>query len=84
MYNALVMPYFNYFSPVWGIIRKGLTDKLQKLRDGAARIVAFSSSSDLLDEHSWEKLGLQRLKQLAVVMYKVHNNLSPPYLCRVL
>ena len=73
MYNALVTPYFNYCSPVWSNIGKGLTDKLQKPQDRAARIVTFSSyenhSSDLWDEHGWEKLKLQRLKQLAVVMY---------------
>ena len=87
MYSALVMRYFNYCSPVWGNVGKGLFDKLQKLQNRAARIVTFSSydnhSSDLLDELGWEKLELQRLKQLAVVMYKVHNNLSPPYLCGI-
>ena len=74
MYNVLVMPYFNYCGPEWGNIGKGLTDKLQKLQNRAARIVTFSGyenqSSDLLDELGWEKLELQRLKQLAVVMYK--------------
>ena len=31
MYNALVMPYFNYCGAVWGNINKGLAEKLQKL-----------------------------------------------------
>ena len=87
MYNTLAMPYFNYSSPVWGNVGKGLTDKLQKLQNRAARIVTFSSyenhSSDLLDELGWEKLELQRLKQLTVDMYKVCNKLSPPYLCQI-
>ena len=87
MYNARVMRYFNYCSPVWGNIGKGLTEKLQKLQNRAPRIVTFSSyenhSSDLLDELGWEKLELQGLKELAVVMYKVHNNLSSPYMCRI-
>ena len=43
MYNALVMPYFNYCSPVWGNINKGLSDKLQKLQNRAARIITFSN-----------------------------------------
>ena len=82
------MPYFNYCSPEWGNVGKGLTDKLQKLQNRAARIVTFSSyenhPSDLLIELGWEKLELQRLKQLAVLMYKVHNfYLSPPYFCRI-
>ena len=66
---------------------EGLSDKLQKLQKRVARIVTFSSyenhSSDLLDELGWQKVELKRLKQLAVVMYKVHNNLSPPYLSRI-
>ena len=56
---------------------KGLSDKLQKLQNRAVTVVTFSSyknhSNDLLDELGWEKLEYQRLKQLAVVMYKVHN-----------
>ena len=78
MYNALVMPYF---------INKGLADKLQKMQNRAARILTFSNydvrSSVLLDELGWERLEYVRLKQLAVTMYKIHNNLSPSYLRRI-
>ncbi|CAH3170294.1 unnamed protein product [Porites lobata] len=60
MYNALVMPYFNYCGAVWGNINKGLADKLQKLQNRAARILTFSNydvrSSVLLDELGWERL----------------------------
>ena len=87
MYNALVMPYFNYCGAVWGNINKGLADKLQKLQNRAARILTFSNydvrSSVLLDELGWERLEYARLKQLAVTMYKIHNNLSPSYLRRI-
>ena len=76
MYNALVMPYFNCCGAVWGNINKGLADKLQKLQNDV-------SSSGLLDELSWERLEYVRLKQLAVTMYKIHNNLSPSYLRRI-
>ena len=87
MYNALVMPHFNYCGAVWGNINKGLADKLQKLQNRAARILTFSNydvrSSVLLVELSWERLEYVRLKQLAVTMYKIHNNLSPSYLRRI-
>ncbi|CAH3022130.1 unnamed protein product, partial [Porites evermanni] len=60
MYNALVMPYFNYCGAVWGNINKGLADKLHKLQNRAARILTFSNydvrSSVLLDELGWERL----------------------------
>ena len=87
MYNALVMPYFNYSGAIWGNINKGLADKLQKLQNSAARILTFSNydvrSSVLLDELGWERLEYVRLKRLAVTMYKIHNNLSPSYLRRI-
>ena len=81
VYNALVMPYFNYCSAVWGKIKKGLANTLQKMQNRAARILTFSNyevrSSVLLDELGWERLEYVRLKQLAVTMYKIHNDLSP-------
>ena len=40
MYNALVMPYFNYCSAVWGNINKGLADKLQKIQNSTESEVA--------------------------------------------
>ena len=81
------MPYFNYCSPVWDNIGKGLSDKLHLLQNRAARSVTLSNfevrSSDLLDEFSWERLENKRLKQLAVIMYKIHNILSPLYLRQI-
>ena len=87
MYNALVMPYFNYCSAVWGNINKGLADKLQKVQNRAARILTFSNYdvrlSVLLDELGWERLEYVRLKQLALTMYTIYDDLSPSYLRRI-
>ena len=74
--------------PSWSYnINKGLADKLQKMQNRAARILTFSNydvrSSVLLDELGWERLEYVRLKQLAVTMYKIHNDLSPSYLRRI-
>jgi len=43
VFNALVQPYFNYCSEVWGHCNKSLSNKLQKLQNWAARIITFSS-----------------------------------------
>ena len=40
-------------------------------------------SSDLLDGLGWERLKNFRLKQLAVLVYKIHHNLSPLYLKKI-
>ena len=42
-YSAIVMPYFNYCSTVWGNIGIGLADKIQKIQNWAARILTFSN-----------------------------------------
>ena len=87
MYKPLVMPYFNYCSAVWGNINKGLAYKLQKMQNRAAEMLTFSNyevlSSVLLDELGWERLEYVRLKQDAMTMYKIHNNLSPSYLKQI-
>ena len=65
-------------------INKGLADKLQKMQNTAARNLTFSNyevrSSVLLDELGWERLEYVRLKQLAVTMYTIYDDLSPSYL----
>ena len=38
IYNALIMPHFDYCSPIWDCLSGYLSDKLQKLQNGAARI----------------------------------------------
>ena len=43
MYEALVTPYFDYCSEVWGCMGKGLCDsRLQRLQNRAGRIITFS------------------------------------------
>ena len=39
MYEALLLPYFDYCSEVWGCLGKCLSDRLQKLQNRAARII---------------------------------------------
>ena len=87
MYNALVMPYFNYRSAVCRIISiRDQQTNFKRCRIGF-RILTFSEyevrSSILLDELGWERLEYVRLKQLAVKMYKIHDDLSPSYLRRI-
>ena len=84
IYNALIMPHFDYCSPVWDCLSGYLSDKLQKLQNRAARVITKSpfdaSSNHLLSTLSWERLSLRRKKQKAVMMYKTMNDLAPEYL----
>ena len=80
MYQALIVPYFDYSSCVWGYIGKRSPEKLQLLQNRAARIVTLSNyetlPKDLLDELSWEVLEDRKIRQLT--SSNVQNNL--PYL----
>ena len=54
------------------------------MQNSSARILTFSNydvrSSVLLDELGWERLEYVKLKQLAVTMYKIHNNIFPSWI----
>ena len=82
--NALILPYFDYCSPVWDCMSGYLSDKLQKLQNRAARVITklpFDTSSNLLlVKLKWEKLSLRRKKQKALIMYKTLNEIAPEYL----
>ena len=84
IYNALIMPHFDYCSSVWDCLSDYLSDKLQTLQNRAARVITKSSfdasSNHLLSTLSWERLSLRRKKQKALMMCKTVNDLAPEYL----
>ena len=87
MYDALVAPYFDYCSEVWGCMGKGLCDRLQRLHNRAGRIITFSDynrrSTDILQDLRWDPLEQRRSKQLAISVFKSLNNLYPESLKNV-
>ena len=82
--DEIILPHFDYCSPVWDGLSGCLSDKLQKLQNRAARVITQSpfdtSSNLLLTMLKWEKLSLRRKKQKALIMYKTLNELAPDYL----
>ena len=84
IYNGLVMPYFDYCSPLWDTCSKGLQDKSQKCHNRAARIISGASyetlSTDVLESLGWETLEKRRLRSKAILMYKILNGHSAPNL----
>ena len=57
---------------------------IQKLQNKAAGIVTSSNyqtrSKDILDDLDWEVLEDRRMRQLAILMYRITHGISPPYL----
>ena len=81
IYKALVQPYFDYCSSVWGSIGVCQSERLQKLQNRAARLITFSDlnvrSSILLGDLGWDCLEQRCSKQLAINLFKALHNLSP-------
>ena len=70
VYNALIRPHFHCCSEVWDTVRNGLSNRLQKLQNNAARVV-FGISNDTpgfeaLGMLGWESLETRRAKAKAV------------------
>ena len=73
IYKALILPYFDYCSPLWdnssGIVLK---EKLQRLQNRAARVLTGVSydtnSSELLERLNWKNLE-NRLKENLFIIY---------------
>ena len=86
IYNALVLPLFDYCDVVWGNLNQGLSDRLQKLQNRAARIITKSDYSirsiDILNKLNWDNLETRRFKHKATLMFKIRNNRAPNYLNR--
>ena len=81
IYNALILPHFDYCSIVWGNCGKTPSERLQKLQNRAARILTSSSyDADfryLLQELGWKDLITQRQIQVALMVFKALNDLAP-------
>ena len=84
IYQALILPHFDYCSSVWDELNVTLSDKLQKLQNRAARVITRSSydtsTSSLLKRLHWDDLSTRRKKLKATLMFKTIKGLSPLYL----
>ena len=80
----MVEPHFDYCSIVWGNCGKTLSEKLQKLQNRAARVFTSSSydadARYLLQQLGWKDLIAQCQIQVALMVFKALNDLTPDYL----
>jgi hypothetical protein len=81
VYNAIILPHFDYCSLVWDNCSDYLIDKLQKLQNRAARVITSKTyetrSCDVLKELQWQPLK-ERLKHKKLFfMHKIRNNKLP-------
>ena len=73
---------------VWDTTGIGLSDRLQKLQNRAARVITgreneHSQSELALNELGWKPLSERRTKFVASSMYKITHNLAPKALADI-
>ena len=60
VYNAIILPYYDYCNLAWDNCSKYVFDKMQKMPNRAARIITGRlheiSASDVLNELGWQPL----------------------------
>ena len=81
LYNSLVLPYFDYCSPLWDNCGSLQKEKKQKFQHRAARVMIganYVKSSRLLRAMSWKNLNDWRKLNKLVLIYKIVNNHSAP------
>ena len=85
IYQALIQPHFDYCNIVWGDCVITLQNKVQKLQNGAVRVLTYSNydtdAGYLLKLLRWKNLACQQQIQRATMVYKSLHGLAPDYLC---
>ena len=84
LFKAAILPYLTYCHLVWHFCRASDARKLERIQERALRAVYCDKGSSydrLLDMANLCTLRNRRLQDIAVLMYKVKNNLSPSYIC---
>ena len=83
LYNSFIMSNFNYCPLVWHFCGKTNNQKLEKIQERALRILYFDYTStydELLDKAGTNTLLINRLRLMALTVFKSINSLNPPCL----
>ena len=84
IYRSLVESHVRYGNIIWGTCGEVLLTKLQKMQNRAARIITKSDydteAGPLIDKLGWKTIRELNNNDAAVMMFKIMNNMAPPYL----
>lgn len=76
VYNAVVLPHFDYVDVVYGWACKYLTERLQKLQDRAGRLILHINrdshipNSEIHNALNWESLHDRRNQHLVTYVFE--------------
>jgi hypothetical protein len=84
LYNAIIQPYFDYWSPLWDNCGIDLKDRLKKYQNRAAKVITGASydiySSELLENLNWKPLEERRNNRKSIFIHKILNGHTAPNL----
>ncbi len=87
LYNAIILPHFDYADIVYDTATGFSKDRLQKLQTRAARLITGSgprtSRNSMFAELGWLCLQNRRDFHKCIMVYKCLHNLAPDYLCQL-
>jgi len=82
--EAMVMPHFDYCSPVWTNCNQELKTKMQRLQNRLARIILSADIrtpiNDMMDLLHWLKLNDRWTNHMLIIIFKCLNGIAPNYL----
>ena len=82
LYNAMILPLFDYCCVIWDSCGKTNQQYLDKLQKRAAGIIEGHrvNQTDLIHTLSWQSLKLRRAYHICLLVHKCLNNMAPEYL----
>ena len=81
--HAFIISQYNYFPLVWMCHNRGINDKINNLHCRELRMVYDDQTStfeELLNKDGNVTIHQQNIRALAVEMFKVINDLAPPFM----
>ena len=85
LYNAMVLPYFNYCSITWATADQKHLDVLERLQKRAGRMVlgvpSRTSTRDVYDKLKWTNLRTKWKINRCLMVHKCLNSNVPEHLC---
>ena len=83
-FKSAILPHLTYCHLVWHFCRASDKRKLERIQERTLRAMYNTTNSptyqELLNRANIPTLNNRRLQDIAVMMYKVKNNLSPGYI----
>ena len=78
--KSFISSNFNYCPLIWHFCSQCNTNKLEKVQERALRFVYNDSYADLFKTAGAEYLHIKRVKELALEVFKIVNNIAPTFI----